>query len=381
MAQDTLRLFNTLAQTNFNYMRQKNAFRTRNFARGWQGAVQLRHSGPPLAYQDRCRRRNQSLEGSEVDLDEGISNHDLSVDVFELLLGPLALRLPPGLLHLGACTPALPTVQVLQEAAAQASPLLTTLPPDPYVPDGYPAPRNAPVLTRGPFPLCARELGHNPDPGPCLEAPDPMERLLLNPALRPIPDPNMRGLIGLQTNNLSVKLSRAIRLFKNVISVTETLNDRVKRTHQCIIDCVWDIMEDISRLTLRVIRIEDEPRIRDPTYPRKLLKWAYPTPLNIPDSTDSATTNTLLTIVEKLNDTSALCSVEAPESSVDGTEGGLTSGSERRSKSTKTKRRDNAVVTDVTYPVARWRRRQDAQHRQGTQDRPAGAALRLTTRA
>ncbi|KAF8758298.1 hypothetical protein RHS01_03158 [Rhizoctonia solani] len=78
--------------------------------------------------------------------------------------------------------------------------------------------------------------------------PDPTKRVPLNPPLQTAPDPNQRGAIGLQINNLLSKVTQAIRTVENLISVTKTLNKRVKRTHQRVVDREWDIMEDMSRI-------------------------------------------------------------------------------------------------------------------------------------
>ena len=52
------------------------------------------------------------------------------------------------------------------------------------------------------------------------------------------------------------------------------------------------------RLTLRSPRIEEKPRIGDPTYPRKLLNQVYPPPPDTTDTTDTATTDLLSTVVD-----------------------------------------------------------------------------------
>ncbi|QRW22608.1 hypothetical protein RhiXN_07644 [Rhizoctonia solani] len=48
--------------------------------------------------------------------------------------------------------------------------------------------------------------------------PDPIKRVPLNPPLQPAPDPNQRGAIGLQINNLLLKVTWAIRTVENMIS-------------------------------------------------------------------------------------------------------------------------------------------------------------------
>ncbi|CUA72676.1 hypothetical protein RSOLAG22IIIB_04997 [Rhizoctonia solani] len=316
MAQDALRLSNTLAQTNLEYMRQQKAFRTRNFARGRRGGVQFRRNGrafeglamaPTVVSIGWWRAIATELdsssstsgkvtssegvllvEGTEVDLDEGISDGGISVNAFELLLGPLAPHLPPGLPPLGAGAPVLPVSQVHQGVADQVLPLPTTLPPDLDVPDGHPGPRNDPVLTPGPFPLRASEPVHEPAPAPHLEIPGPIERAPLSPPLRPAPGPNGPDLP-----------SRAAQ--KGLPNASEHPGIEGQRDHR----------HDIGH------------------------------------------SGALVEHQGKPSNALALRSVEAPESSV-GTERGSTSGSEWGSEPTKAERRNDAVVADVTDHVARW---------------------------
>ncbi|KDN44032.1 hypothetical protein RSAG8_05764, partial [Rhizoctonia solani AG-8 WAC10335] len=149
-----------------------------------------------------------------------------------------------------------------------------------------------------------------------------------------------RGAVAQLTNDLSAKLSRAIRSVENVISVTETLNDRVKRSHQ----------RDRGRTQDR--RLDLPTRIAQSSVPTAA---EYPK-LDGQRDHGSALSGggSLVNNQGKPSDASALRSVEAPESSVDGTDSGSTSGSECGTESTEAERHDDPVLGDVTDHVARW---------------------------
>ncbi|GAB1525781.1 hypothetical protein RhiTH_008947 [Rhizoctonia solani] len=161
---------------------------------------------------------------------------------------------------------------------------------------------------------------------------DLIKRVPLNPPLRPAPDPNQRGAIGLQINNLLLKVTQAIRTVKNLISVIETLNKHVKRTHQRVMDREWDIMEDMSRIVLRALRIGDKPRIGDASYPQELLRQAYP---------------------GEQGNFETLRAVAAPKSSVREDKANSNNGSNGRPKPSATEQ-DNPEVRDATNHVAKW---------------------------
>ncbi|GAB1527049.1 hypothetical protein RhiTH_010224 [Rhizoctonia solani] len=162
--------------------------------------------------------------------------------------------------------------------------------------------------------------------------PDPIERVPLNPPLRPALDLNQRGAIGLQINDLLSKVTRAIRTVENLISVTKTLNERVKRTHQRVVDREWDIMEDMSRIVLRALRIGDKPRIGNASYPQELLRQAYP---------------------GEQGNFETLRAVAAPKSSVGEDKANSNNRSDGGPKPSATEQ-DNPDVRDATNHVAKW---------------------------
>ncbi|KAF8698901.1 hypothetical protein RHS03_07500, partial [Rhizoctonia solani] len=97
-------------------------------------------------------------------------------------------------------------------------------------------------------------------------------------------------------------------------------------------------MEDMSRIVLRALRIEDKPRIGDASYPQELLRQAYPVPPYMPETTERAIDDLILGIKEH-------CVGEDKADSNDGSDGG---------PEPSTTERDDPDVRDATDHVAKW---------------------------
>ncbi|KAG8730716.1 hypothetical protein FRC11_005984 [Ceratobasidium sp. 423] len=285
---------------------------------------------------------------------------DASVDVFDLILGPLV---PPQAVDLQVREPAPP----LEEDALPAQGYLVpdviedeqgALPPTPFhtsvrahAPGPVRIPALGPVLVPAPAPMYVGRQAVDPTPA----IPDPTERVRLVPPLRPAPDPMQRGAIALQINDLSAKVSQAIQLVENIISVSSTLNERVKRAHQCVVDREWDIMEDLTRLTLRAMRVQDEPRIGDPTYPRELLNRAYPPPPSMPEETENQIDDLISGIVDHWSTIRGHPVTLHRQATIGiGAQTGANGGTGGGTQPPHAEQHDCNDVGDVTDHVARW---------------------------
>ncbi|KAH7318915.1 hypothetical protein B0J17DRAFT_686212, partial [Rhizoctonia solani] len=133
-------------------------------------------------------------------------------------------------------------------------------------------------------------------------APEPAP-VPIPPAQAPdaVPEPQVGNwnllVVRQQINELSAALTRVAMSVERTHATTERLHERVKRAHQRIVDREWDIMEDLSRLTLRALKTQDEPRIGDPTYPRKLLDLAFP-PVQLPQEMEDRINKLITEVVD-----------------------------------------------------------------------------------
>ncbi|KAF8752463.1 hypothetical protein RHS01_07674 [Rhizoctonia solani] len=307
-----LRLLNTVAQTSLETVRARNAPLPKG--EGEDGSGGRTWPGPRMSGEVRwtCTKvllasvpMGHCVHDRESGLTKGHLQEDaLNGDALDLMLGIAAdhlpeARRPPGLAR------------------------------DPPYEEEVPRPSTDEERER-------EENERVPDPVPTT-LPDPVERGPANHPRRPATEPTQAGTIGRQVNELARKVSLAILSVENVISVTTTLSERVKRTHQRVIDREWDIMEDMSRIALRALRIEDEPRIGDANYPQELIRRA---------STGDGQ--------GEQGDFETLRTVEAPESSIGEDEDEPSPGSDAGAEPAIVGDRDDPDVRDATDHVAKW---------------------------
>ncbi|CCO32466.1 hypothetical protein BN14_06526 [Rhizoctonia solani AG-1 IB] len=106
------------------------------------------------------------------------------------------------------------------------------------------------------------------------------------------------------------------------------------------------MLEDMSRILLRALRIEDEPRIGDTSYPRELLNQAYPNPPLMTESTERAIDELILGIEDHWS------SIRGNKATLRRDDTGSTSGSDSGAKPAA--RGDDPAVRDATDHVAKW---------------------------
>ncbi|KDN36127.1 hypothetical protein RSAG8_11074, partial [Rhizoctonia solani AG-8 WAC10335] len=281
-------------------------------------------------YRDIRRHCNRSLEGSKVDHDEGIlDNDDASVDAFDLLFGPLALPLPASLPPL--------------EVAAQAPPVTMTLPGTARGFEGHPGPRNAPILAPG--------LAHL-----FVDGPGPINTTVTS---GPGPDAERRGRSTDERPLGEVVASDQVRGERHISNRdAQRSREEISPAHNRS-----RVGHHGGSKPSNAMRTQDRGRTQDRRLdlPTRIAQSSVPTTAEYPKLDGQCDHGSALSgggsMVNnqgKPSDASALRSVEAPESSVDGTDSGSTSGSECRTESTEAERHDNPVLGDVTNHVARW---------------------------
>ncbi|KAF8761933.1 hypothetical protein RHS01_00159 [Rhizoctonia solani] len=202
-----LRLLNTVAQTSLETVRARNAPLPKG--EGEDGSGGRTWPGPRMSGEVRwtCTKvllasvpMGHCVHDRESGLTKGHLQEDaLNGDALDLMLGIAAdhlpeARRPPGLAR------------------------------DPPYEEEVPRPSTDEERER-------EENERVPDPVPTT-LPDPVERGPANHPRRPATEPTQAGTIGRQVNELARKVSLAILSVENVISVTTTLSERVKRTHQ-----------------------------------------------------------------------------------------------------------------------------------------------------
>ncbi|CCO36592.1 hypothetical protein BN14_10733 [Rhizoctonia solani AG-1 IB] len=258
-----------------------------------------------------------------MDLYEGIIGEDaLNDDVLDLLAGQPADQ--------GCAAPPLPgpAVAPQPEAAALAPSELSTPSTDKSRREPRLGPAPGPLLVPAPLPL---QLPGRPYNLTLTAIPDPVERVPLNPPLRPAPDPNQRGAVGLQINDLSSKVSRAIQTVENLVYVEDPPT-----------------------------RTKDRGQTKDRRH--KLSKGAAKPSVPEPASNDrvhgegdrqahTGDRGSLVVDKGKQGDFETLRTVEAPESSV-GDDTSSTSGSD--SGAEPAARGDDPAVRNATDHVAKW---------------------------